>query len=278
MKFKNMIYPVKSKVLFACLFSLLFHIGYGATKDQIPAQRTGLSKSNYTVYHPSLLTDTLPRLKDKKEKEHHWEVLFDGTNTDKWRGLNSDSFPSEAWAIERNMLFVNNHTKSQDIITREKYRSFELVFDFKLTYAANSGIKYFVNRIKNNRTGNIGWNGPEYQIIDDYNNPAVKDHQHDIGSTAAFYLIYAPQNKHLLPAGQWNHGKIIAEGTHVEHWLNGVKVVSCERGTNDYRKRISTTKFKDYDNYGEASSGHIMLTDHDGDKVYYRNIKIKRLD
>ena len=81
---------------------------------------------------------------------------------------------------------------------------------------------------------------------------------------------------HLLSAGQWNHIRIIARGNHVEHWLNGVKVLSYERGSPDFLKRKSETKFKDDDNYGELASGHILLTDH-GDKVYFRNIKIKRL-
>ena len=116
------------------------------------------------------------------------------------------------------------------------------------------------------------------QIIDDYNNSAVKNNKHPEGSTASLYLVYAPKNKRLLPAGQWNNAKIIVKGVHVEHWLNGVKVVSYERGSKDFRSRMATTKFKDYDNYGELSSGHIMLTDHDGDKCYFRNIRIKRLN
>src|SRR5699024_9986560 len=101
--------------------------------------------------------------------------------------------------------------------------------------------------------------------------PAVKNHQHDVGSTASLYLLYAPKNKDLHPARQWNHGKIIVEGDYIEHWLNGVKVVSCERGNEEFRDRVSTTKFKNYDNYAEAPAGHIMLTNH-GDVVYFKNI------
>jgi len=206
-----------------------------------------------------------------------WEVLFDGKNVDKWRSIESDTFPSNAWSTAGGNLFVKDHIKGADIITREEYTNFELVFDFNLTDTANSGVKYGVEEIKNNNTGELVWNGPEYQIIDDYNHPAVKNDKDPEGSAAALYLMYAPENKKLLPAGQWNQAKILVEGTHVEHWLNGVKVVSYEKGSPDYKQRMAATKFKDYSNYGELATGHIMLTDHDGDKVYFRNIKIKRL-
>ena len=204
-----------------------------------------------------------------------WESLFDGKQVTQWQSVKGDSFPTQAWDIKDGMLSAVGGG-GPDLITRKTYRNFELTFAFKLTKGANSGIKYLVNKIKNNRTGKTGWNGPEYQIIDDYNHPAVKDHQHEEGSTASFYLIYPPQNKKLLPAGQWNNGKIIVNGHHVEHWLNGVRVVSCERGDADFRRRVADTKFKDYTDYGEAPSGHIMLTNH-GDVVYFKAIKIKRL-
>lgn len=204
-----------------------------------------------------------------------WEILFDGKNMDKWRSKKSETFPTGGWIIEDGSLVLNKKGAG-DIITREKYSSFELSLDFNLTKEANSGVKYFVGELKNAKTGDVTINGPEYQIIDDYNHPEVKNHQHDIAATASCYLLYTPKNVHLRPAGQWNSMKIIAKGKHVEHWLNGVKVLSYERGSADFLKRKSTTKFKDYPNYGELASGHILLTDH-SDKVYFRNIKIKRL-
>lgn len=219
-------------------------------------------------------SDTLTRLTEK-EKSEDWEILFDGQNTDKWRGVNSDNFPSNGWAIEQGALVLSGKGGG-DIVTREKFSNFELVLDFKLTHAANSGIKYFVEKLESKKNGKVVTNGPEYQIIDDFNHPAVKDHQNEKGATAALYLIYAPENKKLLPEGEWNQAKIIAKGKHVEHWLNGVKVLSYERGSKDFRQRVADTKFQDYKNYGEVSSGHILLTDHH-DKVYFRNIRIKRL-
>ena len=210
-----------------------------------------------------------------KEKADKWEWLFDGKNTDQWIGVNSNKFPATGWVIE-NKTLVMAGKGGGDIITRGKYDNFELVFEFNLTPLANSGLKYFVGNVKNKQTGKITVNGPEYQIIDDYNHPEIKDQKNGKGSTAALYLVYAPQNKKLLPAGQWNQARIIANGKHVAHWLNGVKVVDYEKGSQDFRERMATTKFKDYENYGQATGGHILLTDH-GDKVYFRNIKIKRL-
>ncbi len=206
-----------------------------------------------------------------------WEVLFDGKNTDKWRSLTAESFPSEGWEIKDGALVVKNHAKGQDLITKDVYNDFELVFDFKLTVGANSGIKYLVEKIKNNDAGTMEWNGPEYQIIDDNNHPAVKDHVDEKASTASLYLVYAPENKQLHPAGEWNNGKIIVKGNRIEHWLNGVKVVSCERSSKDFRDRMANTKFRVFDKYGESPSGHIMLTNHDGDPCYFKNIRIRRL-
>ena len=210
----------------------------------------------------------------KKEKAQGWEMLFDGTNTSKWRSMDSEKFP-DGWLIEGGTLSLSNK-EAEAIMTREKYSNFDLVFDFNLTPSSNSGIKYFVGELKDKRNGRTVINGPEYQIIDDYNHPEVKNHKHDEGATAAAYLIYAAKNKKLHPAGQWNQGRIIANGNHIEHWLNGIKVVSYERGGKDYLRRITQTKFKDYYGYGEATTGHILITSHD-DKVYFRNIKIRRL-
>lgn len=204
-----------------------------------------------------------------------WEVLFDGENTSNWISPKSGEFPSKGWEVANGALFPNKQ-KGGDIITREKYGDFELVLDFMLTDQANGGIKYFVDEVKNEETGRVSMNGLEYQIIDDYNHPEVSNHQHEEGSTASLYLLYPPINKTLNPVGEWNHVKIRAKGKHVEHWLNGVKVVSYTRGSKDFRDRMAKTKFHVYKNYGETRKGHILLTEH-GDVVYYKNIKIRKL-
>ncbi|MBN1108678.1 MAG: DUF1080 domain-containing protein [Bacteroidales bacterium] len=203
-----------------------------------------------------------------------WEILFDGTNMDKWRSKSGITSPSDGWKIENGSLFRDG--KGGDIITREKYGDFELVFDFNLTEGANSGIKYFVDTLKNAVTGNIMVNGPEYQIIDDYNHTAIKKDPNGLSSTASAYLLYPPENKKLNPHGKWNTGKIVARGTNVEHWLNGVRVLSYDRGSSDFLLKKAETKFKNDINYGEQERGHIMITDHN-DVVYFRNIKIREL-
>lgn len=211
----------------------------------------------------------------RKIQPEKWEVLFDGTGVDKWRGKTKSGFPEKGWKIENGLLFLAEKGGG-DIITKEKYSDFELVFEFNLTEAANSGVKYFVGTIVNQETGSVMINGPEYQIIDDFNNPHVKDDPDGLSSTASAYLLYAPENKKLNPHGQWNTGKIIAKNGQVEHWLNGIRVVKYKRGSKDFLKRKAETKFKNDKNYGELESGYILLTDH-GDTVYFKEIKIRRL-
>jgi hypothetical protein len=210
-----------------------------------------------------------------QDSNSKWEILFDGNGTEKWRSKSGDDFPNKGWKIENGLLFLGSKGGG-DIVTREKYGNFELVFEFKLTNEANSGIKYFVDSVVNQETGRVMINGPEYQIIDDYSNEHVKNDPHGVSSTGSLYLLYAPENKTLNPPGEWNSGKIVSYNGKVEHWLNGVKVVSYERGSNDFAERKSTTKFKNDIGYGIKPTGHVMLTDHN-DKVYFKNIKIRKL-
>ena len=189
------------KVWLVLVICTLYYVPKLHARDYEPAKSSAMTHEGATILRAMYYTgnflidyDTVPK-KSNQEKSKGWEVLFDGKNTDKWRSLNTDTFPSNGWAIEGGTLFVKNHKKGEDIITREEYYNFELVFDFKLTYAANSGVKYFVEKIKNNSTGEMVWNGPEYQIIDDYNNPDLKNDKDPKESTAALYLIYSPKNK-----------------------------------------------------------------------------------
>ena len=213
--------------------------------------------------------------KNPGKRKDGWEVLFDGNGVEKWRGKQESGFPTKGWKVEEGMLFLDSKGGG-DIVTKEKYGNFELVFQFNLTEEANSGIKYFVDTLINRKTGRIMINGPEYQIIDDFNHKEIKNDPNGLSSTASAYLLYAPENKKLNPSGQWNTGRIVSKNGKVEHWLNGVQVVKYKRGSKDYLKRKAETKFKDDENYGELKSGHILITDH-GDKVYFKEIKIRKL-
>ncbi len=210
-----------------------------------------------------------------KKGTKKWEVLFDGSGVDKWRGKTDLRFPAKGWKVENGLLFLEERGGG-DIITKEKYGSFDLIFEFNLTNGANSGIKYFVDTLRIRGKENIVVNGPEYQIIDDYNNSQIKKDPNGLSSTASAYLLYSPKNKKLNPPGDWNVGRILVKGNKVEHWLNGKKVLTYYRGSRDFFDKKEVTKFKDIEKYGELESGHILITDH-SDKVYFRNIKIKRL-
>lgn len=208
------------------------------------------------------------------EQSEGWQLLFNGQDLAQWRSVKHDNFPSEGWVIEEGALVLDG--KGGDIVTREKYSDFELTWDFKLTHGANSGIKYFVDSISHQETGKAVINGPEYQIIDDLNYEGIKDDPNGVSSTGSLYLIYAPENKILNPEGEWNHARILSKDNHVEHWLNGKKVVEYEKGSADFLKRMNETKFKDYPNYGQVAEGHILITDHN-DRVFFKDIRIRRL-
>lgn len=212
-----------------------------------------------------------------KEKREGWELLFDGKNPNiKWRRIKGDAFPTDGWVVENNTLILLPGRKGGDIITREQFSDFELVLDYKLADSANTGIKYFVSELTTNK-GRTQLSGPEFQLIDDYKNESVSDNKSPETSTGSLYLLYAPKNKVLNKPREWNQAKIVAKGKSVEHWINGKKVLSYERGSDEFHKLIADTKFKEYITpYGEADMGYILLQDHK-DKAYFKNIKIKRL-
>lgn len=215
-------------------------------------------------------------IKVKEEKSAGWESLFNGKDLRHWRSAFRDTLPSSGWVIRNGELAVLKGRKGGDIITRKSYANFELQLEFKLTESANSGIKYLVNKIQSAKSKQYAFMGMEYQIIDDFNYPAVKEDPDGDISTGSVYLLYPPSGKTLRPAGEWNHVRIIVKGNDIEHWLNGKRVAHYVRGSADFRERVQKTKFKDYPDYGLADSGRILIQDH-GDEVSYRNIRIKSL-
>lgn len=215
----------------------------------------------------------------KQEKEEGWVLLFDGENTEKWRGANAATFPEEGWTTEDGLLTVHASDGSQegwggDIVTKETYSDFELSLEFRLTEGANSGIKYYVLEDEYAPGAALGL---EYQLLDDQRHPDAKQGRDGNRTVSSLYdLIPAADDKPINPPGQWNHARIIANDGKVEHWLNGEKVLEYERGSEEFRDLIARSKYSDYDRFGEAEEGHILLQDH-GDEVSFRNIKIREL-
>lgn len=223
---------------------------------------------------------TLNKLTDVEEKDG-WKMLWDGNSTSGWRGAKLKEFPESGWEIKEGVLTVlasdgGESTGGGDIVTKELYADFELILDFKITEGANSGIKYYVNTdLKKGEGSSIGL---EYQILDDERHPDAKLGNHEGSRTLAslYDLIQADKGKMVNPIGEWNRARILSHNKHVEHWLNGVKVLEYERGSDEYRKLVKESKYVDWVNFGEAEKGNILLQDH-GNLVSFRNIKIRKI-
>ncbi|QRX64866.1 DUF1080 domain-containing protein [Dysgonomonadaceae bacterium zrk40] len=215
----------------------------------------------------------------EKEAAEGWKLLWDGSSSEGWRGAKLDGFPEKGWSMEEGILKVHKSdggesTNGGDIVTTKPYKNFMLKVDFRITEGANSGIKYFVDTNLNKGQGSAI--GCEYQILDDRRHPDAKmgkDGNRTLGSL--YDLIPAPADKPFRN-GFFNTAMVVVEGNHVEHWLNGVKIVEYERNNEEWNQLVKTSKYKDWPNFGNAEEGLLLLQDH-GDEVWFQNIKIKEL-
>ncbi len=223
---------------------------------------------------------SIPNTLTIEEQEAGWKLLWDGKTNSGWRGASKEKFPDTGWGMDNGVLSVfesggNESTNGGDIVTIKEYANFELTVDFNITTGANSGIKYFVVDGLNKGVGSAI--GLEYQILDDAVHPDAKNGVGGDRTLASLYDLI-PSDKSVKPnkPGQWNTARIVVQGSHVEHWLNGSKVVEYERGSQIYRALVQKSKYASYPDFGEGEKGHILLQDH-GNNVSFRNIKIKEL-
>ncbi len=217
-----------------------------------------------------------------------WHALFDNADVRAWRSARGDAFPAKGWTVEGGVLSVvgaggGESAGGGDLLTRERFSSFELTVDFRLTPGANSGIKYFVQPDlhpidasgKPAATGSAI--GCEFQLLDDERHPDAKLGRDGNRTLASLYdLIPAAADKPNRAIGEWNTARIVARGAHVEHWLNDAKVLEYERGSDDFRALVARSKYKDISGFGEWRDGHVLLQDH-GDPVSFKNVRIRRL-
>jgi hypothetical protein len=196
-----------------------------------------------------------------------WKLLFDGKSTAGWRNYRSTSI-SPGWTVENGTL-VKSGENAGDIVTLDQYASFDLVLDWKISEGGNSGILYRATE----ENDYIWQSAPEMQILDDARHADGKSPLTSAGSN--FALHEAPRGI-VHPAGEWNTARVLVNGNHVEHWLNGTKLLEYELGSDDWKARVAGSKFATMPRYGMAARGYIGLQDH-GDRVEFRNIRIRSL-
>jgi hypothetical protein len=242
-----------------------------ATKaDRLPSAKLGMP------------VNLVPNTITEQEQRLGWRLLWDGKTTAGWRGAKLDGFPEKGWTIADGELTVEKSdggesTNGGDIITTDHFSNFELSFEFKPTEGANSGVKYFVDPTLNKGTGSAI--GLEFQILDDKRHPDAKKGVAGNRTAGSLYdLITAKpidvnRNKELV-INDWNRGRIVVKGGHVEHWLNGYKIIEYDRFSQMFTALVAYSKYKDWPNFGQWPAGPILLQDH-GDKVSFRSVKVR---
>lgn len=217
--------------------------------------------------HATKPTKGVPRINTltEQEKKDGWILLFDGASLEHFKGFKSDAVPS-SWTIADNQTLMVQGGGG-DIMTREQYEDFEFSCEWMVSEGGNSGIIYRVSE-----SGNATYEtGPEFQVLD---NARHRDNADPRTMSASLYGLYAPTKDMTRPAGEWNTARIVVKGTLVEHWWNGEKVVEADLGSEEFKKLVKASKFDAWKGFAVQPRGHIALQDH-GDKVWYRNIKVR---
>ena len=205
-----------------------------------------------------------PGMLSDAERAEGWQSL---QSLSAWRGYKTQVIPA-GWSDANGTITKTGD--AEDLVSRAQYGNFELVLDWKLAAGGNSGLFYHATE----EYEHIYWSAPEYQLLDDAGHP---DGRNRLTSAASAYGLYAPPAGIVHAAGEWNSTRIIIRGTHVEHWLNGQKVVEYTLMSPDWEAKVKQSKFGQWPNYGRASRGYLGIQgDHTG-LLSLRGIKIREL-
>lgn len=257
-------------------------VACSADTESVPADEPAAATEVAAAEAPNTLT--------AQEQADGWQLLFDGQTFNGWRGLGRDTVPTAHWVIEDGTLKKlpsgdvplqpdGQPLSGGDLMTEATFQDFELSFDWKISEAGNSGVKYNVDEAfsgaNGSRTAALGF---EYQVLDDVNHPDARAGVDGNRTAAGLYDLISPAaGKPLNPPGEWNHGRIVYQGNHGEHWLNGQKVVEYDLGTPRMDSLLAASKYAPIEGFADRRTGHIVLQDHN-DAAWFRNIKIRPLN
>lgn len=214
--------------------------------------------------------DPPPNTLTAAEAKGGWQLLFDGTTTTGWRAFAGGAFPKDRWTIEDGCLKAVGRAGGEggrhaDIVTADRYTDFDLRLEWRIAKNGNSGVKYLLLDTRPV--------GHEYQMLDDLTNAEAKLGRHR--QTGAFYDVL-PRSLEAVsrPAGEWNSSRILVSGNHVEHWLNGERVLEYELGSPQLAAAVANSKFRDVAGFGSRRASPILLQDH-GSEVWFRSLRLK---
>lgn len=232
-------------------------------------------QKNATPYSPVIpQTSYLNNVLTEREMKEGWKLLFDGKSTEQWMNARTKAFPEGGWVVENGTLSIKPGDDGGDIVTKDKFRNFELIVDFNYTPGANSGIKYFIDTERDG--GKMAGIGCEYQVLDDRLHPDAKAGIKGNRTLSSLYDLIAAKNVRDNGANQWNRAVIVVNGNKVQHWLNGQLTVEYEKGSDVWKEHLAASKFKDAKGFAEVTEGRILLQDHDNE-VAFKNIKIREI-
>lgn len=196
-----------------------------------------------------------------------WKPLLDEQVVSTWRGYQRESMP-DGWQMVDGVLARIGD--AGDIITTDQFENFELRFDWKVEPGGNSGVFFGVGE-----DGAVAWHsGPEYQLLHNAGHP---DGKAPITAAGSNYAVHPPIADMTRPVGEWNRSRLRVNRGHVEHWMNGMYLLSYQIGDTEWQRRVTDSKFSELPLYGQSRRGHIAIQDH-GDPVWFRNMRIRVLD